>query len=145
MSQQVDSTPKKPEEEFISNPPPTIMLSDSGDELFHDAFGIHPVTSITFKPNVIYYKKMVDENGNESYDPIVPKIKNFVHPYKRVGYAQREHPEFLLREDIEKEKIGEEEKIGGKRRRKTIQKPKRKTRKTRKTRRYKRRNTRKYK
>lgn len=126
----VDSTPEKTKEEFISDPPPTRILSYNGDELFHDAFGKYPVTSITFKQGVVYYKKMVDENGKETYTKILPYKPNFVP-------RQRNPPEFVLKDDI----IMDNEK-GGKRRRKTIQKPKRKTRKTR---RYKRRHTRKYK
>jgi len=135
----VDSTPEKTKEEFIYDPPPTRILSYNGDELFHDEIGIHPVTSITFKQGVIYYKKMVDENGKKTYTKIVPYKPHFDPPYNRSGDARRNPPEFVFKDDI----IMDDEKVpGGKRRRKTIQKPKRKTRKTR---RYKRRHTRKYK
>jgi hypothetical protein len=127
-------TPEKMSE-FISDPP-TRMLSDSGDELFHDDYGIHPVTSLTIRPGATYYKR-----GNKGYNPIVPKIENFVHPYKRVGEAQRQPLDFSLKDDI-----GKEKEIGGKRRRKPHRKSLHKTkRKTRKTRRHRRRYTRKYK
>jgi hypothetical protein len=122
-------TPEKTSE-FISDPP-TRILSDSGHELFHDMYGIHPVTSETYRPGVIYYKP-----GNKGYNPIVPKLENFVPPDKRVGDARRQRLDFSLMDDIDEEK-----KIGGKRRRKSLRKTNRKT----KTRRHRRRNTRKYK
>uniref|UniRef100_A0A6C0DG98 Uncharacterized protein n=1 Tax=viral metagenome TaxID=1070528 RepID=A0A6C0DG98_9ZZZZ len=118
-------TPEKTTSEIISDPP-TRMLSDSGHELFHDMYGIHPVTSETYKPDIIYYKP-----GNEGYKPIVPKIENFVHPDKRIGDARPQRLDFSSKDDID---------IGGKRRRKTKRNTKRK-----KTRRHRRRNTRKYK
>jgi hypothetical protein len=62
-------TPEKTKSEFISDPP-TVMLSDSGHELFHDENGQNHVTSDTYDPYSSYYELV-----GKDLKPFVSKIR----------------------------------------------------------------------